>query len=90
MHVEKTVLIINKLGLHARAATKLVTLVNQFDASITVCHGTRTANAASVMGLLLLETCQGQELQLMADGPDAEFAVDAIEDLIKQRFDETE
>lgn len=90
MHIEKNVQIINKLGLHARAATKLVKLVNQFDAQIKVQQGERSADAASVMGLLLLETCQGQQLQLIADGPQATAALDAVEDLINNRFEEAE
>lgn len=88
--LERNLLIENKLGLHARAATKLVSVVNQFDAEITLMHEQKTANAASVMGLLLLETCQGQSVQVVAEGPEAEAAMDAVETLIKDKFDEHE
>lgn len=88
--LEKILQIENKLGLHARAATKLVSLVNQFDAEITVMHEQKSANAASVMGLLLLETCQGQAIQVVAEGPEAQAAMDAVETLIRHKFDEHE
>ena len=90
MRIQKKLKIINKLGLHARAATKLVTLVNQFDADVTVIHDQKRASAASVMGLLMLETCQGQEISIEADGEDAEAALQAIETLVADRFDERE
>lgn len=87
---EKMLQIRNKLGLHARAATKLVTLVNRFQARVTIEYNGKRADAASVMGLLLLETCQGQTIQVVADGPDAEAAMAAVEQLVVGRFDEAE
>lgn len=87
---EKMLQIRNKLGLHARAATKLVMLVNRFEARVTVEHSGKRADAGSVMGLLLLETCQGQTIRVVAEGPDAEAAMSAVEQLIDGRFDESE
>lgn len=87
---EKQLLIRNKLGLHARAATKLVMLVNRFAATVTIEHNGRQADAASVMGLLLLETCQGQSIRVITAGADAVAAMAAVEQLIEARFDESE
>ncbi|MBD1389883.1 HPr family phosphocarrier protein [Neiella sp. HB171785] len=86
----RSLLIKNKLGLHARAATKLATVAQDFDANVMIKHGDKQASAASVMGLLLLETCQGQHIEVSADGPDAERALDAVETLINNFFDEGE
>jgi phosphocarrier protein NPr len=89
-HCEKQLLIRNKLGLHARAASKLVMLANRFQATVTIEHNGRQTDAASVMGLLLLETCQGQSIRVITHGKDAEAAMAAVEKLIEARFDEAE
>ncbi|BCV51022.1 HPr family phosphocarrier protein [Shewanella algae] len=86
--VEREVTIVNKLGLHARAATKLAVLASKFEADITLIQGEKKASAASVLGLLMLETGQGKSIRLIAEGPDAEPAMDAICALINARFDE--
>ncbi|BCV38200.1 MULTISPECIES: HPr family phosphocarrier protein [Shewanella] len=86
--VEREVTIVNKLGLHARAATKLAVLASEFEADITLIQGEKKASAASVLGLLMLETGQGKTIRLIAEGPDAEPAMDAICALINARFDE--
>ncbi|AXQ13568.1 MULTISPECIES: HPr family phosphocarrier protein [Shewanella] len=86
--VEREVTIVNKLGLHARAATKLAVLASEFEADITLIQGEKKASAASVLGLLMLETGQGKSIRLIAEGPDAEPAMDAICALINARFDE--
>lgn len=86
--VEREVTIVNKLGLHARAATKLALLASEFEADITLIQGEKKASAASVLGLLMLETGQGKTIRLIAEGPDAEPAMDAICALINARFDE--
>ena len=90
MPLTRTLLIKNKLGLHARAATKLAMLSKDYQAEVTIIHKDKQASASSVMGLLLLQTCQGQEVQVSADGPDSEQALNAIEDLINNFFDEGE
>ena len=89
-HCEKQLLIRNKLGLHARAASKLVMLANRFQATVTIEHNGRQTDAASVMGLVLLETCQGQSIRVITHGKDAEAAMAAVEKLIEARFDEAE
>lgn len=90
MRVEKNLTIVNKLGLHARAATQLVKLANQFDAQITLVKGEKQADASSVLGLMMLESHQGEQVQIISDGPDAEAAMDAIETLIVGKFNEEE
>ncbi|GIU41182.1 phosphate ABC transporter permease [Shewanella sairae] len=86
--IEREVIICNKLGLHARAATKLVVLASEFDAKITIIQGEKQASATSVLGLLMLETGMGKTVQLLATGPDAQTALDAICQLINAKFDE--
>lgn len=86
--IEREVTICNKLGLHARAATKLVVLASEFDAKITIIQGEKQASATSVLGLLMLETGMGKTVQLLATGPDAQTALDAICQLIDAKFDE--
>ena len=84
----RQMLIQNKLGLHARAATKLVQLANQFDADIVIKQGDKQANADSVMALLMLESSMGKHIEVYTDGNDAKQAMDAIEELINKKFDE--
>jgi phosphocarrier protein NPr len=84
----KNVLIRNRLGLHARAAIKLVELAQSFDASVTIQSEEKEAMAESVMGLLMLESAQGQHVDVMATGPEAESALNAICQLIEDGFDE--
>ncbi|MGF1680639.1 HPr family phosphocarrier protein [Photobacterium makurazakiensis] len=78
----------NRLGLHARAAIKLVELAQSFESCITICNGEKTATADSVMGLLMLESAQGQQISVSADGTDALVALDAVSQLIEAGFDE--
>ena len=90
MRLEKTLLIVNKLGLHARAATQLAKLANQFDAQVTVVQGDKSASANSVLGLMMLESSQGKEVQVISEGKDAEAALAAVEKLIVEKFNEDE
>ncbi|MEZ4227036.1 MAG: HPr family phosphocarrier protein [Polyangiaceae bacterium] len=80
----------NKLGLHARAATKLVQLACRFACEITVSRDGQAANAKSVMGVLLLCGSQGSMLEVEAEGSGAEEAVRQIGQLIDDRFGEAE
>lgn len=88
--VEKEVTIINKLGLHARAATKLAQLSQQFQANITVELDGNKADANSIMALMLLAGAQGKVVKVVADGEDSDSALAAICKLINQRFEEAE
>jgi phosphocarrier protein NPr len=82
--------ITNKLGLHARAATKLVQLANQFSANILLTQGNNTAPANSVLALMMLESGQGKTVEVTCKGADAEEAMHAITELIENKFDESE
>jgi phosphocarrier protein NPr len=88
--VEKILVIVNKLGLHARAATQLVQLTNKFDAKITLHQGDKQASADSVLGLMMLESHQGKEVKVVSEGKDAQAALDAVEILIVTKFNEQE
>jgi len=80
----------NKLGLHARAATKLVQLASKFPCEIVVSREGQAANAKSVMGVLLLCGSKGTHLDIEATGEKADEAVRALGDLIDARFGEPE
>jgi phosphocarrier protein HPr len=80
----------NKLGLHARAATKLVRLAASFPCEIVLSRAGQSANAKSVMGVLLLCGSQGSKLDIEASGEQADEAVRQIGDLINTRFGEEE
>lgn len=80
----------NKLGLHARAATKLVQLASRFPCDISLSRAGQAANAKSVMGVLLLCGSKGTELEVAAEGQQAEDAVKQIGELITNRFGEDE
>ena len=88
--ITPTVDIINKLGLHARAAAKLVETVAPFKSSIRIGRGERLVDARSIMALLMLGAGQGSQLQLQVAGDDAEAAVAAVQSLLARRFDEAE
>ncbi len=80
----------NRLGLHARAATKLVTLATRFPCEITISRDGQVANAKSVMGVLLLCGAKGTSLVVEAQGDGAETAIREIGALIDDRFGEGE
>jgi len=86
--VRASVTVVNRRGLHARAATKLAQLAGQYQALLTVSSGNRHANAKSIMSLMMLAAAQGHQLELSAEGPDAETALAAVEHLINRGFDE--
>ena len=88
--IEKTMTIVNKLGLHARAATQLVQLANRFDAKIVLKKEDKEADANSVLGLMMLESHQGEQVTVVVDGDDAQAAMAAIEQLIAGKFNEEE
>ena len=86
--VTKEILICNKLGLHARAAAKLVTLAAEFNAEIFLHNNDQKVNGKSIMGVMMLAASKGTRLVLCATGEDEQQAVDAIEQLVNNRFDE--
>ncbi len=88
--VRETFEIRNKLGLHARAAVQFVQLASKFDAEITVTKDSDTVNGKSIIGLMTLAAALGTQVEVSAEGPQAEEAMRAIGDLITRRFDEEE
>jgi phosphocarrier protein len=86
--MERTLLIVNKLGLHARAAAKLVTLAAKYKAEIKVRKDSKEVSGKSIMGVMMLAAAKGSRLTFHADGTDASAALDAIEQLIARKFDE--
>jgi phosphocarrier protein HPr len=85
---QKTQLIHNKLGLHARAAAKLSHLANMFNAEIYLIYNEDKVNAKSLLGILTLAASVGNEIILQAAGDDEKEAIAAISDLFERKFDE--
>jgi len=86
--MERTILIVNKLGLHARAAAKLVTLAQKYKSEIFAKKDNREVSGKSIMGIMMLAAAKGSRITFRAEGPDAEKALDAIEALVARKFDE--
>ena len=84
----RTVAIVNRRGLHARAAAKFVTMAEQFGASVDVARDGQSVSARSIMGLLMLGAGQGSTLELQADGWDAKEALEALAALVESGFNE--
>ena len=88
--ISTDVAIVNRRGLHARAAAKLVTLAEQFSASVEVAKDGQSVSARSIMGLMMLGAGIGSTVRLSAEGFDAKEALDAIAALIEAGFHETD
>ncbi|NIR29787.1 MAG: HPr family phosphocarrier protein [Gammaproteobacteria bacterium] len=88
--VRRQVTIVNKLGLHARAAARFVTLASRYEADIQLVRDGKEVNAKSIMGVMMLAAGQGSRIELRATGPDAEQAVGELTRLIQDRFGEPE
>jgi phosphotransferase system HPr (HPr) family protein len=86
--IEKSQVIINKLGLHARAAAKLSHLANMYGANIYLIYNEDKVNAKSLLGILTLAASVGNEVTLQANGDDEKEAIAAISDLFNRKFDE--
>jgi phosphocarrier protein HPr len=83
-------LIVNKLGLHARAAAKLTHLAGSYHCDIWISRSGRRVNAKSIMGVMMLAAGQGTSVQIEAEGADAEQAITALAKLIAEKFGEGE
>ena len=86
----QSIVIINKLGMHARASAKFVTLAAQFRCDVTLGRNGQHANGKSIMGIMMLAAGKGTEVELIVDGEDEELALAALIDLILNRFGEDE
>lgn len=84
----KKATIINKLGLHARAAAKFVQLANNFSSEINIKHGNREVSGRSIMGVMMLAAGKGTEIEIIANGTDEDQALDTLENLVLDRFGE--
>jgi phosphocarrier protein HPr len=84
----KEVMVVNKLGIHARPAAQFVKLANRFDSEIFVEKDGEKVNGKSIMGLLMLAAGPGSKVTVEAHGGDAPQAVHELEDLIKHKFGE--
>jgi phosphocarrier protein HPr len=88
--ISRNVTIINRLGLHARAATRLVNCASEFVSEIILKRGARSVNGKSIMGVLTLAAATGTDLIIEANGADEKQALDAVIKLISNRFGEYE
>ena len=82
--------IINKLGMHARAAAKFVKLASSFESLIEIERAGRRVNGKSIMGVMMLAASKGSQVTLYTDGNDEGKSLDQLEQLINNRFDEDE
>jgi phosphocarrier protein HPr len=87
--VEADIEIVNQLGLHARAAARFVETASRFTAEVTVSNGEDSVAGKSILGLMMLAAAQGTQLRLIAVGADADAAVDALAELVAERFHES-
>ena len=88
--IQQPITIINKLGLHARAASKLVNLASQHSSSVFLNNKGTQVNAKSIMGVMMLAASKGTEMLIEVDGEDEQDCMKALVLLINNRFDEAE
>ena len=88
--LQQTTTIVNKLGLHARAAAKFVTHASQFESDINVKRNNIDVNGKSIMGVMMLAAAKGSEIELVINGVDESQAMQSLLELIANRFGEAE
>jgi len=88
--ITQDVEIINKLGLHARAAAKFVSIASGFSSHVDVEKNGQRINGKSIMGVMMLAAAKGSSITLYIDGDDSQACVNALTSLINNRFDEDE
>lgn len=88
--LNKEITIVNKLGLHARAAAKFVSLASGFESEIALSRNGKTVNGKSIMGVMMLAAGCGSTIELSANGQDEALAIRELETLIADRFGEDE
>ena len=86
--IEKEIAIINRLGLHARPAAMFVRISSRYRCEVWVAKEGEEVNGKSIMGLMMLAAGQGSKLRIRCDGPDADKAMQELEELINARFNE--
>ncbi len=90
MSLSKNIEIINKLGMHARAAAQFVQLASNFTSHIEIEKDKRRVNGKSIMGVMMLAASKGSEVILYTNGEDEEESMSQLEELINNRFNEDE
>jgi phosphocarrier protein len=90
MSISKNIEIINKLGMHARAAAQFVQLASSFASHIEIEKDKRRVNGKSIMGVMMLAASKGSEITLYTNGEDEEESMNKLEELINNRFNEDE
>lgn len=80
--------VVNRLGLHARAAAKFVHLAGRFESRISVARDSQEVDGKSILGILLLAATQGTRLRIRVEGPDEEQALEALSRFVTERFGE--
>ena len=88
--ITEQIYIINRLGLHARAAASFVKLASSFDSNIDLVYGSQSVNGKSIMGIMMLAASQGSEMLMEVEGSDEKEATEALLNLINNRFGEDE
>ncbi len=88
--ISREIEIINKLGLHARAAARLVTAASLYDCQVQLCKEEQQVNGKSIMGVMMLAAGQGTRLTLVTDGVDEAAAMQDLDTLVRSRFGEPE
>jgi len=88
MNVERSVRLVNKLGLHVRPSAKIVETVTKYGSEVLISNGAQQANAKSIIELLTLAAAYDSLVTIKAEGPDADKVVDEIEQVIKSKFGE--
>ena len=86
--LEKEISIVNRLGLHARPAAMFVRVASRYRSEIWVAKEGEEVNGKSIMGLMMLAAGQGSKVRIRCEGPDAEEAIEELEELINARFNE--
>jgi len=86
--IEREVEVVNRLGLHARAAAKLVNTAGRFQSRVTMTKDGEEVDAKSILGVLLLAASQGTQLRIRCEGEDETDCIQAVTALIANRFDE--
>ncbi len=90
MSISKNIEIINKLGMHARAAAQFVQLASSYASHIEIEKDKRRVNGKSIMGVMMLAASKGSEITLYTNGEDEEESMNKLEELINNRFNEDE
>ena len=87
--IEREVEIVNRLGLHARAAAKLVHTAGRFECEVSLVKDGQTVDAKSILGIMALGAAQGTKIAIACDGSDEKVAIESVTTLIANRFDES-